>query len=209
LLTLISVPVNSQIPLRYLFAIESPAGANRSEPAGVGRSDGSADRRERVVRTALGAFMIMTILLATMVAGCGQVWSPSYAMRSLYPRPARRRRSRIAGEPAAQGGVVKASWYGASFSGRRTASGERFDPNQMTAASKTLPLGSVVHVTNLENGRSVTVRINDRGPYVRGRSLDLSHGAANRIGLTRKGVARVKVTPVPARSPTVTASMLE
>jgi rare lipoprotein A len=94
------------------------------------------------------------------------------------------------------------------FRGRHTASGERFDPNSMTAASKTLPIGSVVQVTNLKNGRSVNVRINDRGPYVRGRSLDLSHAAARQIGLTA-GVARVKVTPVPRHSDRVTAAMLE
>lgn len=93
-------------------------------------------------------------------------------------------------------GVVTASWYGPGFSGRRTSSGERFDPNQLTAASPTLPLGSVVHVTNVSNGRSVNVRINDRGPFVRGRSLDLSHRAAQKIGLTAKGVGRVKVTRV-------------
>ena len=66
----------------------------------------------------------------------------------------------------------------------------------MTAASKTLPLGSLVRVTNVANGRSVTVRINDRGPYVRGRSLDLSRGAAQRIGLTRQGVGRVKISRI-------------
>jgi rare lipoprotein A (RlpA)-like double-psi beta-barrel protein len=93
-------------------------------------------------------------------------------------------------------GVVTASWYGPGFSGRRTSSGERFDPNQLTAASPTLPLGSVVHVTNVSNGRSVNVRINDRGPFVRGRSLDLSHRAAQKIGLTAKGIGRVKVTRV-------------
>jgi rare lipoprotein A (peptidoglycan hydrolase) len=93
-------------------------------------------------------------------------------------------------------GVVTASWYGPGFTGRRTSSGERFDPNQLTAASPTLPLGSVVHVTNVSNGRSVNVRINDRGPFVRGRSLDLSHRAAQKIGLTAKGVGRVKVTRV-------------
>jgi peptidoglycan lytic transglycosylase len=103
--------------------------------------------------------------------------------------------------------VVNASWYGRGFRGRHTASGERFNPNSMTAASKTLPIGSVVHVTNLKNGRSVNVRINDRGPYVRGRSLDLSHGAARQIGLT--GVARVTVTPVPINSGRITAAMLE
>src|SRR6266481_2988306 len=92
--------------------------------------------------------------------------------------------------------TVKASWYGPGFAGHKTSTGERFDPNQLTAASKTLPLGSVVHVTNVTNGRSVNVRINDRGPFVRGRSLDLSHRAAQKIGLTAKGVGRVKVTRV-------------
>ena len=93
-------------------------------------------------------------------------------------------------------GVVTASWYGPGLSGHRTSSGERFDPNRLTAASRTLPLGSVVRVTNVSNGRSVNVRINDRGPFVRGRSLDLSHRAAQKIGLTAKGVGRVKVTKV-------------
>jgi len=88
---------------------------------------------------------------------------------------------------------VKASWYGTKFAGRPTTSGERFDPNRLTAASKTLPLGSVIKVENPTNGRSVTVRINDCGPFVRGRSLDLSRGAAQKIGLTHQGVARVKL----------------
>jgi rare lipoprotein A len=92
--------------------------------------------------------------------------------------------------------MVKASWYGPGFTGRRTSSGERFNPNLMTAASKTLPLGSVVRVTNPRNGHSVKVRINDCGPFVRGRSLDLSHRAAERLGIARAGVARVKVTRI-------------
>jgi rare lipoprotein A len=159
----------------------------------------------------LGAFAIMTILLATMMAGCGQVWSPNFGPRLSYrtsaSRPARWRAIPGDAETMPNERIVKASWYGGNFNGHQTASGERFNPNSMTAASKTLPLGSVVHVTNPENGRSVNVRINDRGPYVRGRTLDLSKGAARKIGL--KGVARVKVTPVPARSDTETASMLE
>jgi len=96
--------------------------------------------------------------------------------------------------------VVNASWYGSEFAGRRTANGERFDPNQMTAASKTLPLGSVVRVTNPHNGKSVDVRINDRGPYVSGRSIDLSRGAARKIGMTRSGVARVKIKKLRTRA---------
>ena len=96
---------------------------------------------------------------------------------------------------------VKASCTDPGFSGLKTASGEPFNPNAMTAASKTLPLGSVVHVTNPKTGRSVTVRINDRGAYVKGgRSLDLSKGAARRIGLT--GVERVKIHKVKTPSET-------
>ncbi|MBF6569852.1 MAG: septal ring lytic transglycosylase RlpA family protein [Candidatus Binataceae bacterium] len=96
----------------------------------------------------------------------------------------------------AHGNVTVASWYGPGFNGRRTSNGEIFHQDGLTAASRTLPLGSRVRVTNLSNGRSVVVRINDRGPYVRGRGLDLSKGAAQEIGLTREGVARVQVSAV-------------
>src|SRR6266404_4457757 len=89
---------------------------------------------------------------------------------------------------------VKASWYGPGLAGRKTTSGEVYNPGALTAASKTLPIGSVVKVTNPENGKSVNVRINDRGPFVRGRSLDLSQRAAEKIGIIHKGVARVKVS---------------
>jgi rare lipoprotein A (peptidoglycan hydrolase) len=92
-----------------------------------------------------------------------------------------------------------ASWYGPGFNGCRTTTGERFNENAMTAASKTLPLGSHVVVTNPQNGRSVEVRINDRGPHVRGRTLDLSKRAAQKLGLTKKGVARVEITPSDAK----------
>src|SRR5882757_2185446 len=86
-----------------------------------------------------------------------------------------------------------ASWYGPGFDGKRTSSGERFDANSLTAASKTLPLGSHIKVTNPTTGKSVVVRINDRGPHRRGRTLDLSKRAAQEIGITKKGVARVRV----------------
>jgi 3D (Asp-Asp-Asp) domain-containing protein len=90
--------------------------------------------------------------------------------------------------------IAVASWYGPGFEGRKTASGERFDSQEMTAAHRSLPLGSHVTVTNLDNGKSVRVRINDRGPYIRGRSIDLSRGAARRIGLEKRGVGRVRIT---------------
>ena len=84
----------------------------------------------------------------------------------------------------------KASYY---RSGKVTANGERFIPSGMTAAHRSLPFGTKVRVTNLANGRKVVVRINDRGPFIRGRIIDLAYGAARRIGLTTRGVARVQV----------------
>ena len=86
-----------------------------------------------------------------------------------------------------------ASWYGPGFHGRLTANGERYNQNGLTAAHKTLPFGTQVRVTNLRNGRSVIVRINDRGPFVGGRVIDLSKGAASVIGLVSSGVAPVQL----------------
>ena len=91
----------------------------------------------------------------------------------------------------------EASWYGQPFHGRTTASGERYDMNQLTAAHKTLPFGTVVTVTHLGNGRSVTVRINDRGPFVKQRIIDLSRAAARKLGMVEAGVARVRVEARP------------
>ncbi len=86
-----------------------------------------------------------------------------------------------------------ASYYGRRFHGRRTANGERFDMYDLTAAHRVLPLGSVIRVTNVSNGRSVRVRVNDRGPYIRGRVIDLSYAAAYRLGMVRSGLARVQI----------------
>jgi rare lipoprotein A len=86
-----------------------------------------------------------------------------------------------------------ASYY---KSGKRTANGERFMPNGYTAAHRTLPFGTRVLVTNLRNGKSVIVRINDRGPFIRNRVIDLSLGAARAVNLTNSGVAKVKVVPL-------------
>jgi rare lipoprotein A len=105
------------------------------------------------------------------------------------------------GPPAQRG---EASYYGPGFEGKRTASGERFDPGADTAASKTLPLGSVAEVTNLETGQSQRVRITDRGPYVKGRVVDVTPKVAEKIGLKHKGTAPVEVKPVAA--PTETAA---
>ncbi|MCT0198096.1 septal ring lytic transglycosylase RlpA family protein [Synechococcus sp. CS-1325] len=87
----------------------------------------------------------------------------------------------------------EASWYGPGFFGNRTANGEVFRPGTMTAAHRTLPFGTRVRVTNLWNGRSTEVRINDRGPFHGNRVIDLAHGAAQKLGLTASGIAQVRL----------------
>lgn len=89
-----------------------------------------------------------------------------------------------------------ASWYGTKFHGRRTSSGETYDMMKMTAAHKTLPIPVYAKVTNLENGKQVTVKINDRGPFSKGRIIDLSYAAAHKLGMAQKGTARVEVETI-------------
>ena len=94
------------------------------------------------------------------------------------------------GEPIAEG---VASYYGAAFRGRATASGERFDPDAFTAAHRTLAFGTCLRVESVASGRSVRVRVNDRGPYAGGRIIDLSEAAARALDLVRQGVGRVRL----------------
>ena len=120
---------------------------------------------------------VVAVPLAVSLAGCG--------LFSTKPKP-------ISGEPGAtQTGV--ASWYGPGFHGRRTANGETYDQFGLTAAHRTLPHGTRVEVTNLNNGRRVRVRINDRGPYVDDRVIDLSYTAAQRIDMIGSGTAPVQL----------------
>jgi rare lipoprotein A len=105
--------------------------------------------------------------------------------------PARANLSPVDDDPEPAFG--RASYYGRGFAGRRTASGAVFRPEQLTAAHRSLPLGTKVRVTNLHNGESVLVTINDRGPFVRGRHIDLSLGAARQIGMLGRGVANVMI----------------
>jgi rare lipoprotein A len=112
--------------------------------------------------------------------------------------------SLVAGTAAAEEPVVyeetgEASYYGPGFHGKETASGETFDQNDLTAAHPKLPLGSEVEVRNLENGRSVTVEINDRGPYAKGRDIDLSKAAAKELDMIKEGTAPVRIEATEAQ----------
>ncbi len=119
---------------------------------------------------------ISVFVLATMLAGCGCLGSGA----------SRKGRSQV--------GI--ASWYGEEFHGRPTSSGEIFDMYKLTAAHKELPLGTRVLVTNLKNRKRVVVKINDRGPFVQGRIIDLSYGAAKKIGMLADGVVKVRIEVV-------------
>ena len=134
------------------------------------------------------------LCLVVFLAACAtQTESPRESIPpAIRPQPQIPPAPRVSAKPSK---TVKASYQGSGTAGQPTASGERYNPNDLTAASRNLPIGSTVKVTNPDTGRSVKVRINDRGPFVRGRSLDLSKSAAEQIGITHKGVARVEVTP--------------
>lgn len=103
--------------------------------------------------------------------------------------------------------VGKASYYSRRFDGRKTATGQRFNPNKATAASKTLPLGTTAKVVNLKNGKAATVTVNDRGPYVRSRMLDVSPKVAARLDMKHKGVAPVLVEPIAVPQPNGTVKL--
>lgn len=90
-------------------------------------------------------------------------------------------------------GIMKASWYGPGFHGRQTANGEIYDQYELTAAHKSLKFGTLLRLTNPENKKSIIVRINDRGPYIEGRDIDLSYASAKALGIIKPGVKKLKV----------------
>ncbi len=151
----------------------------------------------------MGAVLMALTLL--VLSGCSKSKIP-YTPHTPTPgtsgkMPATQRPYQIKGKTYvpiadAQGFVQKgrASWYGKKFHGRKTSNGETYDMYAMTAAHKTLPMNTWVQVDNLDNGRSIRLRVNDRGPFVAGRIIDLSYKGAEKLGVVGPGTARVKVT---------------
>lgn len=144
------------------------------------------------------------LLIATLLAGCSTQRAPEN--RADADAAATPSESTATGTPPADEGrntqvvykqIGEASWYGPGFQGQRTASGERFNQNQLTAAHPTLPLGTRAEVTNLENGKKVTVKINDRGPFVGHRAIDLSRAAARQLDMQHDGKTTVKIAVTP------------
>lgn len=130
-------------------------------------------------------------LAALLAASCAAKAAPDKAALLAVPTPS----------PQPEPGKVYhetgiASWYGRDFHGRKTASGEIFDMYGISAAHRTLPLGTVIRVTNLENFKGIKVRVNDRGPYAKNRVLDLSYGAAKELGFLAQGTVRVKIESI-------------
>jgi rare lipoprotein A len=140
--------------------------------------------------------------LAFMVASLGAAQGPNISEATPAPISSVQTRTQSRKQAGKQKPyqVGTASWYGEYFEGKPTASGEPYDMYDMTAAHLTLPLGSYVKVTNLHNGRSVVVRVNDRGPIVPGRIIDVSYGAAQALQFRAKGLQRVRLDLVQAPS---------
>jgi rare lipoprotein A len=141
------------------------------------------------------------LALALLVASLGAAQGPNNSEATLAPVNTAQTKPKVSnhtGKPGAYQ-VGTASWYGEYFDGKPTASGEDYDMYDMTAAHPTLPLGSYVRVTNLHNGKAVVVRVNDRGPVVPDRIIDLSYGAAQALQFREKGLQRVRLDVVKLR----------
>jgi len=144
--------------------------------------------------------MIVMLIFGIWLEGCAS--KPPSKPRPDYPKPYRIGKTWYQPLPDAKDFREKglASWYGTDFHGRKTSSGETYNMYAMTAAHKTLPLGTCVKVTNLENNLHTKVKINDRGPFARGRIIDLSYAAARKLGVVGPGTAKVEVVALGVKS---------
>jgi rare lipoprotein A len=137
--------------------------------------------------------IVLLIVFAVLSSACAGKEVPPVSPKASEPAPEAGQPSPIAVPDQTYRETGVAAWYGKDFHGKKTASGEIFDMNALSAAHRTLPLGTMIRVTNLDNFKSIKVRINDRGPFVRNRILDLSLGAAKELGFIAQGTARVKI----------------
>lgn len=153
------------------------------------------NRPESLKTSKMFCLCLLVFLLFSLV-GCGSKSKKSSDGKS--PRPYKVMGKWYYPISDAEGFKEKgvASWYGPKFHGRKTANGETYNMHAMTAAHKTLPFGTLVLVRDLETGKEVTVRINDRGPFVRGRIIDLSHQAGKKLGLDVRGITKVRIRAV-------------
>lgn len=165
------------------------------------------DRRQSL--RAFNRWALLAGLIVLLVNGCRSVTAPPPPAEVPPPAPGYPTPYRVDGQwyqpiPDADGFRERgaASWYGRKFHGRKTSNGEIYDMYGISAAHKTLPFGTVVRVHNLRNGRQLDVRINDRGPFVKGRIIDLSYGAAQKLGVVEPGTAPVEIVArvAPART---------
>jgi rare lipoprotein A len=151
------------------------------------------------MKTIVNAVLVSAFAVAAFAQSPAPTAAPAAPAAAVVPAPAPAAvAAPIAAAPATTGDVTtgKAAWYGKKFNGRKTASGQRFNAGLMTAASNTLPFGTLVKVTNLKNKKSVTVRINDRGPKQADRIIDVTRAAAARLGMLKSGVVEVEVKVV-------------
>lgn len=146
-------------------------------------------RKSLAVVAATALFCAHALAQSTVAPAAAPAAQPAVPAPAASPAPA---------APAADTEQGKLAWYGSKFAGRKTASGQRYDPNALTMAHKTLPFGTRVKVTNLANKRSVELRVNDRGPTQADRIGDVSYAAAKRLGMVRAGVIDAEVTVVAA-----------
>lgn len=178
---------------------------------------------DRDMLSAVRRFLAFPMLaLGLALAGCAETELAVYTAKQLRPPPGKVDVGTYkVGRPYQVGGVWYypkpdfayretgiASWYGPGFDGRRTANGERYDQNALTAAHRTLPMPSIVRVTNLDNGRSIKVRINDRGPFSNGRIIDMSRRGADLLGFREQGTAKVLVEVIEDESRVLAAAAL-
>lgn len=151
-------------------------------------------------------FFVLILMLSFGLSGCAEIELASHLSKEAFPPPPKSQGTFKVGTPYKVEGqryypkesydlteTGIASWYGSDFHGRKTANGEFFDKNELTAAHRTLQMPSLVRVTNLENGRSLIVRVNDRGPYKRGRVIDVSERASELLGFKQNGTAKVRL----------------